>query len=169
MSLKEVNSAVERRLSPLANLLSTIGLGFIIIMVLLTTVDVIGRRFFNHSLYGAHELQQFSLMIVAFFTLATCQMARQNITIDFIAEKLPRRVMAWIDTILISVAFAGYSLLLWRLLVQAMYLKARGVQTIELLLPEWPFLAIAGGIGMLLFVVTLALTVSQALVEATSK
>ncbi|MFX1265503.1 MAG: TRAP transporter small permease, partial [Promethearchaeota archaeon] len=94
MGLSEVNTSIESRLARLARFLNIIGLGFIIIMILLTVADVIGRRFFNHSLYGAHELQQFCLMIAAFLTLASCQIARQNITIDFIAELLSRKVMA---------------------------------------------------------------------------
>ena len=169
MGLSEVNTSIESRLARFARLLNVIGLGFIIIMILLTVADVIGRRFFNHSLYGAHELQQFCLMIAAFLTLASCQIARQNITIDFIAELLSRRVLAYFDVILTTVAFVAYSLLLWRMIYQAAYLRAQGVQTVELLLPEWPFLAFAGGIGVFIFVLILALNVSQAIVETTRK
>lgn len=164
-----VISFAERGLAPASRVLNNIGIGVIVAMILITIADVIGRRFFNQCITGAHEIQQFCFMTACFFTWAHCQMRGEHISVTFIADLLPRRLMVFVHIITSVIATCVYSILVWRLVVQSLTLKRFDVLTSELRIPEWPFLAVTGAVGVSLFALTLALAVSQRVAEAAKK
>jgi len=63
---------------------------FIIVMMILTTVDVILRDFFNSPIKGNYELQEMMLVGIAYLGMSYVQSQRQHISMDVLPEYLSR-------------------------------------------------------------------------------
>ncbi len=64
-------------------------------MMALTFADVVGRKFFDHSLPGAVELTEIFMMLMIFFALPLASIAGEHIVFDLLDRVLPARVLQW--------------------------------------------------------------------------
>ena len=64
-------------------------------MVLLTFIDVIGRRLFGAPLYGAHDATEHLMAIMVFCGLPLLTVARGHLTVDLFDKWLLRPGWAW--------------------------------------------------------------------------
>ena len=64
-------------------------------MVLLTFIDVIGRRLFGAPLYGAHDATEHLMAIMVFCGLPLLTFARGHLTVDLFDKWLLRPSWAW--------------------------------------------------------------------------
>ena len=162
-------SSFERGLTSVARVFQIIGIFVIVLMVGLTVADVVGRRFFNQSLTGAHELQQFSLMAAAFFTVGLCTLRREHVEVTIMSDMLPKKLMGWIEVVTSFIALGMFILMLWRAEVKSMMLRTSGTLTAELRQPEWPYLAFIAGFGLLLLILAQAVVFVNNVRQAVKK
>ena len=149
--------------------LNQITLTLVLMNVLLIIADVFGRYFLNHTIQGAHEIIQFSFMYAGLMTWGYCELHGQLIRVDFVANLLPKKFMAYVNVIMTIGGMAAASMLGWRLWMKAMAYLESGQKTIELRLPEWPFLGFAALIGISVFVLALLITLKNNIGEVTKK
>ena len=64
-------------------------------MVLLTFIDVIGRRLFGAPLYGAHDATEHLMAIMVFCGLPLLTAARGHLAVDLFDKYLMKPGMAW--------------------------------------------------------------------------
>ena len=64
-------------------------------MVLLTFIDVIGRRLFGTPLYGAHDATEHLMAIMVFCGLPLLTAARGHLAVDLFDKYLMTPAMAW--------------------------------------------------------------------------
>lgn len=64
-------------------------------MMLLTFADVIGRKFFDHSLTGAVELTELFMLTMIFFALPLASLAGEHIVFDLLDRALPATTLRW--------------------------------------------------------------------------
>ena len=64
-------------------------------MVALTFADVVGRRFFNAPIYGAHDLTEHLMAIIVFSGLPLLTAARGHLCVDLLDNWLLRDSMRW--------------------------------------------------------------------------
>ena len=64
-------------------------------MVLLTFIDVIGRRLFGAPLYGAHDATEHLMAIMVFCGLPPLTAARGHLAVDLFDKYLMKPGMAW--------------------------------------------------------------------------
>jgi TRAP-type C4-dicarboxylate transport system permease small subunit len=67
------------------------GLALFFLMVL-TVVDVVGRKFFNHSVFGSLELTELGMLVLIFGALPIATLAGQQIIFDLFDSYLSRRL-----------------------------------------------------------------------------
>jgi TRAP-type C4-dicarboxylate transport system permease small subunit len=108
-------------------------------LMALTTVDVIGRKFFNSPLRGAFEITELLLLTLIFAGLPLASRADEHVTLDFIdmvisdrATLLLRRLVDLVCGILIL----GLAWLVW---VKAGKIAGYGDTTEVLRMPVGPF------------------------------
>jgi len=114
-------------------------------MMLLTTVDALGRYFFNSPLQGAYELLEDYLMLAAtFLGAAVCYRSGGFIRVTLLTDRLPKKAsipvnyFAQIMTFLYVVVLAYASILnLCRTVAQRTLLGT-------LPLPKWPGMVFIG-------------------------
>ncbi len=167
--LDRIISVLEDRLGAITRTLSEVALFVIVIMILITVSDVFARRVLNATLVGAHEIQQFCYMIAAFLSMGYVTILKRHVTITFVSDLLPKRLMKYVSVVVWFVIVAAYTLLGWRLLAQGVHMMRVGVATPELYLPEWPFLFFSGLIGFAGMIAALLFTFLQTVKEVTNK
>ncbi|MEY4696608.1 MAG: hypothetical protein RIT14_1036 [Pseudomonadota bacterium] len=89
-------------------------------MVALTFTDVIGRRLFDHPVFGAHDLTEHLMALLVFTGLPLLTLAAMHLKVDLFDKVLLQPRFAWwlkITTLLTALVFA---ILAWTLLGKAL-------------------------------------------------
>jgi TRAP-type transport system small permease protein len=142
-----------KKFSYYMTLLAAISLG---IMMLLTTIDVLGRYFFNRPIPGSYELIGFSLIIAMGWGLTYCQIQKHHLTATFILEKLSDKAKRIVDVLTYLFGFVLFSIISWQLVQLAGDYISRGATSSTLKIAYAPFV-------ILLIVSTVMLTVAYIL------
>ena len=103
-----VSAPLERAISPVGRGASWVGSSDVVIMMVLTTADVILRYLFNWPMPGSWELTEYLMAIAVSLTLAYCALERGHIKVDIVLSLLPQRAQAAIRSI---VTFLGLGFL----------------------------------------------------------
>jgi TRAP-type C4-dicarboxylate transport system permease small subunit len=159
-------SSFMRVITRISQVMAAIGAIMFGIMMMITVIDVTGRKFFLHPLNGAVELVGFSLILGATWGMGYCELLGMNIRINVISDKLPRRYrgILGILTYLISAGVCG--LIAWRayVKVESYFTNVMGSVTDVLSLPFWPIVMMMG-IGLtwagFIFIVQLYKSISE--------
>lgn len=133
-------SAVKKILLGIANFLSACSTVIVVAMMLLIVADVALRAFFNMPIKGSTEITQM-LMTGMILGFAKSCLGNDNLKVDVVAERLPRKVQFVLDVIT-SIICIGISILLaWRTIVNAVYHYEKGLAYLTLAsVPKWPFI-----------------------------
>lgn len=112
---------IRKRLERLEKCLLFIGVGFIGVLMFLTTSDVAGRYVFNHPISGTYELTEYLLIVIVFLSVAYIQSQRGHVTVDILCKRLPRKAFialtAFGDAMglfVLAVVFWQSGLIAWR-------------------------------------------------------
>jgi TRAP-type C4-dicarboxylate transport system permease small subunit len=103
---------MRRLLEICENALTTLSLASIFFIMILTTIDAVGRYVFHLPVRGAYEIIQDYLMVIAvFFGICYAYRGGGFISVDFLVDRLPRQAKITLNTfsqvfcILLSVIF----------------------------------------------------------------
>ena len=103
-------------LSRIERLVGSLLVVTLFVMVALTFVDVIGRRFFDKPVYGAHDLTEHLMALIVFAGLPVLTARREHLSIDLLdAWLLKPRFAAWhvVVNLLVAAALAVISVEFW--------------------------------------------------------
>ncbi len=64
-------------------------------MMALTFADVVGRKFFDHSLTGTVELTEIFMSLMIYFALPLASLAGEHIVFDLLDRVLPGTLLQW--------------------------------------------------------------------------
>lgn len=107
-------------------------------MMLITTVDVVGRYLFTQPLPGAFELSEIMLALIVFTALPLVCLHDEHVRVSIISDRLGPRGVA-IQGVLTSLFGAGVLVLVaWRVYEHAMQLASYGDVTMFLRIPKGP-------------------------------
>lgn len=142
----------------------------LIIMMLLTVSDVIGRYFFNHPVQGTNEITGLLLVLVAASALAYSQIKKGHIRVDLISGRLSPRGQIILDVIAYFFCLFASVLITWQTFVRGItYFHAtRGNLTETLGIPFFPFMLILG-LGFFLLSIVSLIDFVRALTKAVEK
>lgn len=115
MSIRKAADAMERELSPVMSVVGKIATGIIAFMMLITVIDVVGRRVFNHPLIGAYEMSQFMMVIIVFFTIAHSEFMRSHITVDVLVIRFREKARDVTMSIMYIIFLVSFSFVTWQL------------------------------------------------------
>ena len=103
-------------LSRIERLVGSLLVVTLFVMVALTFVDVIGRRFFDKPVYGAHDLTEHLMALIVFAGLPVLTARREHLSIDlFDAWLLQPRFAFWhrVVNLLVAATLAVISVEFW--------------------------------------------------------
>jgi TRAP-type C4-dicarboxylate transport system permease small subunit len=148
---------IEQLVERVARVMNWTAGGFVLIMMLLTTVDVI-LRLLRFPIPGTYEIV--GLLGAAFvsFALAHTSLQRGHIAVDFLVRKLSERSRLFLQTATDSLSFGLFVLVCWQSVLYAGRLRQMGEVSLTLQMPLYPFVyGIAAGTAMLCVVLFLRL------------
>jgi TRAP-type C4-dicarboxylate transport system permease small subunit len=151
-----MNALLERTLGLLVAVL-------LFLMMLSTSVDVIGRYVFNAPLPGAVEINELLLGIIIFGTLPMITLNQDHITINLLDSiLLPDQVDAVRKIFLTALSSVVFVLMTWQLWEQALTLATYGDRTSYLKVPLAPVAYFMFATSAITSLVVIALTLSHA-------
>jgi TRAP-type C4-dicarboxylate transport system permease small subunit len=115
-------------------------------MVALTFADVIGRRFFNAPIYGAHDLTEHMMAIIVFTGLPLLTSARGHLSVDLLDRWLMKESFRWWHGLIQLIVASALGLIGYQFIIAA--IDARDIIEVshELLIPrEYMYYLIATG------------------------
>ena len=143
MSLTKAANIMEKGLAPLTNIIGITGSIVIGFMMMVTVVDVVGRRLFNAPLLGSMDLTTFMMVVVVFFSIAHCQLVKGHVTIDLVVSRLPTRIQAIINSIMYSLFFLLFVWITYQFYLRALEVMKNNIVSATLEIPVAPFYFVA--------------------------
>lgn len=124
------------------------GICLLIPMMLLTTGDVVGRKFFARTIPGAFEISQYLLAVIILLGLAYTQQVKGHVGVDFLVSKLSPRKRAFCEILTTLLSLFIIAILVWEGWVEG--IKEKTVSDM-LRIPQYPFRLLVSFGGFLLW------------------
>jgi TRAP-type C4-dicarboxylate transport system permease small subunit len=109
---------------------------------------------FSAPIPDAFDFTRLMVCIAIFWGVACACWRGEHIQVDLLWAALPRRAQLVVDVIAILVLFGAMAVLAWMVIVRVIETVPSGRTTGDLLLPVWPFFAVASlGLGLAVVVI----------------
>lgn len=141
-----------------------VGATMLALMMFLTAADVCLRYFFNRPLAGAFELVGYMMAIFVPFSIAYCYQQRGHIVVDLFMDRFRKKTRVMLDIMTLFITMVFTFLIAWQNLLYFFEVKATGLTSSVLLIPEYPFIlpaALAFGVSTLILLVRLIDSLSE--------
>jgi TRAP-type C4-dicarboxylate transport system permease small subunit len=94
-----------------------VGLVALVLMMLITTVDVIGAKVFLNPVFGSIDIMMLAQLVAMACGAASTLIIGRHIQVEFFVPLLPKRVQAFMDCIVRFLGFVLFVLIAWQLFV----------------------------------------------------
>ena len=135
----KITSISEKVLHRVTSIFSKVGQVILMVMVLLTILNVVLRRIFNHPLSSSLELSQVMLVIVVFSSVAYCVIKRSHVRIDALTSRFSPKTQAILNCVTGLFGALLFGAMGWGSIVLAMDKMANHSVTGILPIPVYPF------------------------------
>jgi len=148
--LERVANYSKRVVFPVTRVVGSIGAGFLVLLMLVSLIDVFGRRFFNAPLRGSRELSELCFCFVTFLPLAYCAVKGVHIDVEIMVSRFPKRLQNSLGAAIILCAATMLGMITWQLVVYGTRMYTMNQESAILGIPVYPFLYLAA-LGSLLY------------------
>jgi TRAP-type C4-dicarboxylate transport system permease small subunit len=143
-TFKAIRSFLERTI----RFVATIGMVFVLPLMLITTADVVGRGFFNKPIAGTFELSEYMLAVIILLGAAYTQQVKGHVAVDFLTSKFSNKTQALCQMLVLFLSLFIVTILVWQGFMLG--IEEKGV-TDQLRVPRAPFKMLVGIGGCLLW------------------
>jgi TRAP-type transport system small permease protein len=145
MAIKQFGAAFEKWVHRISRTMNVVSIVVLFVMMLLQTVDVIGRYVFNAPLKATMDLIEVMMSILVFWSLAYCASINEHIRVDLVLIRLSKRTRENVERATFLAGAFILALITWRLGLRAWTIIGNrpGPVTLTLLIPYWPFIVAA--------------------------
>lgn len=119
--------------------MNLVGLGFVLVIIILTTADVVARYFLDRPLKGVLEVSEFLLAAMVFLGIAYTQSVRGHIRVDMLVSRFSRRTQLIVDTVVQILGLFILVLIVWQSAQHAAFTMKMKETTDLLKIPIAPF------------------------------
>jgi TRAP-type C4-dicarboxylate transport system permease small subunit len=126
---------VEKTVGVLRSLLKIAGAACLMGMMLLTCVDVVGRKL-GHPIFGSVELVGFMATLAAALALPYTHHLKGHIGVEILVQNFSERTQALIELVTDTVSLVFFSLVTWRMVIYGVTIRKTGQVSMSLRFPE---------------------------------
>lgn len=108
-------------------------------MMMLTVVDVFGRKFLGDSLVGSLELTELAMLVLIFCALPLASLAGEHVVLDLLDSVLSDSLKRWQQVISNLISAFLMTAVGWFLFDRAARTASMGDETAQLAIPIAPF------------------------------
>jgi TRAP-type C4-dicarboxylate transport system permease small subunit len=112
--LLKVYTPIEKGTAKIEMVLTYIGVGMLLIMVLLGTADVIGRYVFNTPIKGTWEISELLMGGAIFMSWGYVQATKSNISLDLVITRYPPRIKLLVEIIILILTLVLFVFIGWQ-------------------------------------------------------
>ncbi len=141
-------NTVRRFIEKVVRFSGTVGMIFVIPLMLITTGDVVGRGFFDKPIAGTFELSEYMLAIIILLGAAYTQQVKGHVAVDFLTTRFNKKTQLICQTITLLLSLFIVGILAWQGFILGM--EETGV-TDQLRISRAPFKMLVGIGGTLLW------------------
>lgn len=147
-------SRFNRAVSSIVRVVTWLSAGALMLMVLLTTVNIIFRIIYRPIL-GAPEIVTYSLVVVVCFGLAAAGLREGNVSVDLLVSRFPKRAQVAISAVITLLSMCVLLVIAWQTAIYGWekYLKGEYEPVLNFSIPPFRFLAAIGFIILCLVLV----------------
>ncbi len=158
MSFDKTMASFEGMTFSVTRFVNALGVFFLAMTMVLITVDVFSRFFFNRPIEGSLEIVEFMLVLTILFGIPYTTFRKQHVCIDIVTSRLSGSTRFVLESGMMYVALILSVLVVWRTIEYAM-LKARTNEISPIFhLPIHPFvLVVAFGFALTAWVLCIQL------------
>lgn len=139
----------------------TLGMGWVMVMMILTTLDVAGRSLFTKPIPGGIEISQFLLALFGILGMAYTHMAGANVKVTLLTRALPARFEYLVETLTNLLSLQIIAFLAWTGITSGIEDYHAGTTTDTLGVPIYPlYFLLSLGAGLLCLVILINLAES---------
>jgi TRAP-type C4-dicarboxylate transport system permease small subunit len=109
-TFKAIRSFLERTI----RFVATIGMVFVLPLMLITTADVVGRGFFNKPIAGTFELSEYMLAVIILLGAAYTQQVKGHVAVDFLTSKFSNKTQALCQMLVLFLSLFIVTILVWQ-------------------------------------------------------
>ena len=108
-------------------------------MMMLTTIDVICRYFFNSSILGVYEITEFMMVCLIFFSLSFAQKLKGHVAVNILVDRFSHKRRHVFDSCNFLVSIIFLLLIAWMSFSQGIELLSSNRVSRNLSIPIYPF------------------------------
>jgi TRAP-type C4-dicarboxylate transport system permease small subunit len=132
-------SALERAIRIVSKSSFYAGSALLMIIMVLVTIDVVGRYFFNKPLLGGLEISEFLLAGAVLLGMGYTQFLGGNVMAEVVYDRLSAKTQARLRVFHLVVGICIFSLVAWQSGVMAVEAWQNKLTSDVLRIPAWPF------------------------------
>ncbi len=91
-----------------------VGAALILTIMILTTVDVIGRYIIGSPLKGSVEISEILFLSAVYLGLSYTHLFREHVGVDLFISRLSKKTRLSLETLMLLLALLTYGVLAWR-------------------------------------------------------
>jgi TRAP-type C4-dicarboxylate transport system permease small subunit len=130
---------MDRALERISEAAAFLGGMVIVIMMVMITVEAVGRKF-GMPVPGGLELSEAMMVAIVYLSLMAVQRHRENVSVSIATQRLSRRTTALLDTLGAVMALALMAIFAWIGFGKAMdAYSIREYRVAAINVPIWPF------------------------------
>ena len=139
-------SIIKKRIQGLTSFALSLGMGWVIVMMFLTTFDVAARYFFSKPISGAIEISEFMLAVFGILGMAYTHSSGSNVKVTMLINVLSPKFARFAEIITSILSFQIILMLAWYGFLSGIEEFYIGTTTDTLKIPVYPlyFLTFAG-------------------------
>jgi len=143
----------DRAIERISRLFNNIGMLGLMLLMTVTTADVLLRIALNRPIRGANEIVEFMMLLVVFLAVALTQYLKSNISVNLLYARFPERIKAILECFLHLLCLGICCLIVWQSIVFQQHLQDVNSLSVILKIPVSPFqLILVIGISLLCLV-----------------
>lgn len=138
--LENTAQTLDKYVRPFSRAVDCIGRVILALMVLLITLDVVLRYFFNRPIKGSYELIEFMMVLIVYLGLGYAQIKKRHVSITLFTNKLSAAQLSVFSIATHFLCLAVFVLITWRGSLQALAIHTNGTTSDVLSIPIFPFM-----------------------------
>lgn len=140
---------LRKAIASLTDKMKLVGAALLVIMMLLTCVDVVGRLF-RHPVFGSIELMSFMGALAVAMALPYTHSVKGHIGVEIVIDKLPPTLRHLIELATGLLSLILFGIVTWKMFEYSFKIRASGEVSMNLELPEYVIIAVVA-IGFIIF------------------
>jgi TRAP-type C4-dicarboxylate transport system permease small subunit len=129
----------ERFNRRMSGLMEWIGISGYLLIMGVTTADVLGAKLFRTPVNGAIDIVMLAQLVAISFAASMTLIMGRHVQVEFFVILLPKRLRLILDSIVHFLGLALFALIVWRLFIYGYSFQTGGEETATAYIPLHPF------------------------------